>query len=109
MKLTISGARIQGSGEDKDGRFELAGAYISRDGRVLLTRAYTWTTEPSQEGVGIPYEYAGHWNGEFVSGRWSPRWAPHYGGDFEMWPASEEEIEELRIEVQELTAIGPLR
>ncbi|OJU62476.1 MAG: hypothetical protein BGO01_08330 [Armatimonadetes bacterium 55-13] len=98
IRLTIQKGIISGSGTDKDGEFELQGAYIERGQKVLMTRTYTRTTEPSQEGVGIPYEYVGSWDGSFVSGRWHPRWNQYYGGPFEMWPA--DATEELRIELQ---------
>jgi len=87
MSLEIRDGRISGTGTDKDGEFELVGAYTARQERVMLTRRYVRTTEPSQEGVGIPYDYDGTWDGAFVSGNWHPRAAPGYGGPFEMWPS----------------------
>ncbi|MBS1704398.1 MAG: hypothetical protein JST40_00880 [Armatimonadetes bacterium] len=101
MRLTIRNGQIEGAGEDMDGEFELIGSYHSKDDRVILTRRYSRTTEPSQEGVGIPYDYEGTWDGSFVSGNWHPRAAPNYGGPFEMWPASETDLEELQIDIQE--------
>ncbi len=100
--MSIIGGRISATGQDADGEFELLGAFYERDQRVLITRSYTRTTEPSQEGVGIPYEYLGFWDGQLVSGRWHPRWVPNYGGDFEMWPATDEDVEALRIELEEV-------
>jgi hypothetical protein len=104
MNLEIVSGRIRGSGTDKDGEFELIGAYVARKNEVLITRTYTWTTEPSQAGVGIPYEYVGTWDGNFVSGLWHPRRYPDAdGGPFEMWPGSEEHKIELQFEdVREL-------
>ena len=100
MHLTIQKGRVTGTGTDKDGEFEVVGAYVERKQEVLLTRTYTWTTEPSQSGVGIPYEYVGKWDGNFVSGNWFPRWYPEAdGGPFEMWPGSDEES--LKIEISE--------
>jgi hypothetical protein len=102
MQLSIVKGRISGSGSDKDGEFELAGAYIERKQEVLLTRTYTRTTEPSQSGVGVPYEYVGKWDGNFVSGLWHPRWYPDMdGGPFEMWPGSDETGLKIEIEIQE--------
>ncbi len=105
ITLSISGGRISGSGSDKDGDFELVGAYIVRTQKVSLTRRYTRTNEPSQEGVGVPYDYEGVWDGTLVSGRWHPIWDPRYGGPFEMWPAEGEEEDILHQMRQEtLTA-----
>ena len=107
MILSISHGRISGSGTDKDGVFELAGAYVERKQEVLLTRTYTWTTEPSQSGVGIPYEYVGTWDGNFVSGNWFPRWHPDSdGGPFEMWPGQDEESLQIHFEVEELRPLA---
>ncbi len=90
---------------DKDGDFELTGSYHERTQRVQLTRRYTHTTEPSQEGVGIPYDYDGLWDGAMVSGRWHMRTYPLMGGSFEMWPSREEDQQELRIELKEDTLV----
>lgn len=101
IQLTINKGRIFGTGKDKDGEFEVVGAYIERKEEVLMTRTYTWTTEPSQSGVGIPYEYVGKWDGNFVSGEWFPRRFPDMdGGPFEMWPGGDED--ELRIQFEDL-------
>jgi len=102
ITLAISAGRISGNGADKDGEFELQGFYSSRSQEVKLTRWYTWTAEPSQEGVGIAYDYEGVWDGAMVSGRWHPRSAPYYGGPFEMWPDREEDREELAINLEEI-------
>ena len=99
--LTIHKGRISGTGTDKDGHFELTGFYKSRSEEVMLTRCYTHTTEPSQEGVGIPYDYEGKWDGAMVFGRWHPRLHPAYGGPFEMWPDREQDREELAIHLEE--------
>jgi hypothetical protein len=101
--LHISHGRILGTGTDKDGNFDLQGSYDSKTQRVTLTRRYSWTTEPSQDGVGVPYHYDGIWDGELVSGMWHCRPDPQNNGEFEMWPAREEDLRELRIEVQELS------
>jgi hypothetical protein len=102
IRLTITSGHIVGVGTDMDGEFELIGSYHGLSQRVQLTRRYTSTTEPSQESVGIPYDYDGIWDGMMVSGRWHPRHHPSYGGPFEMWPSREEDREELRIELREL-------
>ena len=107
ITLSIRGGSISGSGTDKDGDFELTGGYHERSQRVQLTRRYTWTTEPSQEGVGIPYDYDGSWDGMMVSGNWHMRNHPPMCGPFEMWPSREEDMHELRIELKEDTLVGP--
>ncbi len=102
MELSINKGRISGRGTDKDGEFELIGAYIERKQEVLLTRTYTWTTEPTQSGVGVPYEYVGKWDGFFVSGLWFPRRHPDQdGGPFEMWPGGDEESLKIEMEIFE--------
>lgn len=102
MRLTIRAGEIVGSGVDRDGEFELTGAFIARKQLVALTRRYTWTTEPSQAGVGIPYEYEGTWDGELVYGMWHPRMDPDYGGPFEMWPSRDEDRLALTIQFKEI-------
>lgn len=102
ITLSIQDGRISGTGTDKDGEFEVVGFYQARLQQVMLTRRYTWTAEPSQEGVGVPYDYEGTWDGQMVAGRWHPRWNPGYGGPFEMWPDREEDREELAIRFEEL-------
>ncbi|MEZ0326539.1 MAG: hypothetical protein ACAH95_11600 [Fimbriimonas sp.] len=116
IQLSIRSGSISGSGTDKDGDFELTGSYHERTQRVQLTRRYTYTTEPSQEGVGIPYDYDGVWDGSMVSGRWQMRmltgrqsadhFGPLLGGPFEMWPNREEDQHELRIEIKEDVLVG---
>ncbi len=103
IELRIDHGIILGTGTDADGHFELDGSFDSKTNRVTLTRRYTWTTEPSQEGVGIPYHYDGLWDGLFVSGAWHSRPCPTMGGEFEMWPAREEDRQELGIELGELS------
>jgi hypothetical protein len=98
MKLTIRNNTIEGEGSDMDGEFELVGNYDPKAERVTLTRRYHRTTEPSQSGVGIPYDYDGTWDGNFISGRWHPRANPYYGGEFEMWPATDQTLEELSLD-----------
>lgn len=102
IRLTIGGGEITGTGDDADGHFDLEGNYDGDD--VVLIRRYTYTTEPSQEGVGIPYRYLGKWDGAMIFGRWSPLVNPMYGGPFEMWPEREEDLEELKIEFAEFVA-----
>ncbi len=103
----IRDGRISGSGVDKDGDFELTGFYTARTEKVMITRRYSRTTEPSQDSVGIPYDYEGFWDGMMVSGRWHSRSYPMMNGPFEMWPDREQDREELRIEIEELEAVGP--
>lgn len=103
IELRIDNGLILGTGTDKDGHFEVSGNFDSKTQRVTMTRRYTWTTEPSQEGVGIPYHYDGVWDGWMVSGDWHCRPAPENQGDFEMWPAREEDREELRIQLAEFS------
>jgi len=106
IRLTITQGRIVGTGTDKDGEFELTGAYIERGQKVLITRCYTWTTEPSQEGVGIAYEYVGTWDGNFVSGLWHPRRNPYEdGGPFEMWPADSKDELTIKLEKEEESSL----
>jgi hypothetical protein len=105
IRLTIVGGKILGTGIDKDGEFELVGAYIVRQQKVILTRTYTVTTLPSQEGVGIPYDYDGVWDGMLVSGLWHPRFEREYGGPFEMWPA-DDDGENLLEQLREETLVG---
>ncbi len=98
MKLTIADSVIFGTGIDKDGEFELSGQFQQRRERVTLTRVYVVTTEPTQSGVGIPYDYDGKWDGQMISGLWHRRGDAHDGGPFEMWPARDEDIESLSLE-----------
>jgi hypothetical protein len=102
IRLTIQSGQIWGVGNDIDGEFELAGSYHPRSQRVLLTRRYTYTTEPSQEGVGTPYDYDGVWDGQMVSGNWQQRNLVENSGPFEMWPDREEDRKELAINFEEL-------
>ncbi|MBL8047732.1 MAG: hypothetical protein JNJ45_03525 [Chthonomonas sp.] len=91
LHLNINGGRIVGVGSDRDGDFEVIGTF-GTDGNVSLTRRYTYTTEPSQGGVGIPYLYQGKWDGAVVSGNWCTAVNPmRDGGAFEMWPGEDEE------------------
>jgi len=98
LHLVFDGGSISGSGCDKDGDFQIDGHYNSRTNSVRVTRRYTWTTNLEQEGVGIPYEYNGRWDGMAVAGTWNPRAYPLYGGPFEMWPDTGEESMEYSLE-----------
>jgi hypothetical protein len=89
LKIERTGA-FTGEGTDADGEFELVGLWNERRERLTLTRRYSRTTEPSQEGVGIPYDYEGKWDGGIAFGNWHPRHNPYYGGPFEMWPDQDE-------------------
>ncbi len=102
MRLSITPTMITGEGSDMDGEFELTGSYDARSNALFLTRRYTVTAHPSQAGVGIPYMYVGTWDGSIASGRWSPRADPAYGGPFEMWPAGEEDLKALAIEISDV-------
>ena len=95
--LKIDSGRISGCGHDKDGDFDVAGTFSQKTQLVMLTRRYTWTSEPTQSGIGVPYDYLGHWDGTLVSGRWHPRWDLADGGPFELWPANEEETFSLAL------------
>ena len=107
IELVIRGGLLSGVGHDKDGDFEIAGSYQVRSHRVTLTRRYVHTTEPSQEGVGIPYDYEGLWDGTLVAGLWHPRSHPSYGGPFEMWPLHDEDSFSLSVFEQLALAAGP--
>ena len=109
IDLAISGGKIEGSGSDVDGNFEIVGFYQNRNHVVMLTRRYTVTTEPSQLGVGVPYDYEGKWDGFMVSGYWHPRSDRSYGGPFEMWPLTEETLEELQINFGELELVSKIK
>jgi hypothetical protein len=108
LLLLIVNGSVSGTGEDKDGKFEVAGHYYGATQELRLIRHYTWTTEPSQVGVGILYEYVGAWDGDLAFGNWSPLHDPEYGGPFEMWPEQEEETisEAFEIEHREPAALG---
>ncbi|MBL8060624.1 MAG: hypothetical protein JNK63_07930 [Chthonomonas sp.] len=106
IQLRISDRFIVGTGSDADGLFELDGNYDPNTGRVTMTRRYTVTTDPSQEGAGIPYHYDGIWDGAFVAGTWHCRPAPEICGDFEMWPDREEDRKELMMDLRELSLNG---
>lgn len=106
IQLRIDQNQILGTGTDADGHFELSGSYDPKSGRVTMTRRYTWTAEPSQEGVGVPYHYDGLWDGGLVSGFWHCRPAPSISGPFEMWPDREEDRLELQINLRELSLSG---
>jgi hypothetical protein len=105
--LVILNGRIRGTGTDKDGKFDVEGQYTAEDGIVAITRIYTWTTEPSQDYAGVPYEYVGNWDGSLTSGRYFARRNPEFNGEFEMWPDQDEESisEILGIEQQEPLAL----
>ena len=107
IRLTIRNGQISGTGVDQDGDFELLGFYTARSQQVMITRRYSRTTEPSQEGVGIPYDYQGYWDGMMVSGTWRQRAYSAMNGPFEMWPDREEDREELRIEFEVLELSQP--
>jgi hypothetical protein len=101
MQLSIRQGQVSGTGKDKDGEFEVSGFYKERNQKVMLTRRYTRTTEPSQEGVGIAYDYEGLWDGAMVAGNWRARLHSGMGGPFEMWPDRDEDREELTIRFEE--------
>ena len=84
IDLSIERGRIAGQGEDTDGLFELQGGYDAQ-GNVRLIRRYT-VCHLGPEGVGVPYEYLGQWDGEVVAGRWQELGHPTNGDEFEMWP-----------------------
>ncbi len=98
LHIVFDGGSITGTGCDKDGDFHIDGHYNERTHSVRVTRRYSWTIDPSQEGVGIPFEYNGRWDGLVVSGTWNPRAIPLYGGPFEMWPDIDKESESYSLE-----------
>ncbi|MCC7103176.1 MAG: hypothetical protein IT206_08880 [Fimbriimonadaceae bacterium] len=106
IQLRINRSHIVGTGSDADGLFELDGNFDPETKRVTMTRRYTVTSQPAQEGVGIPFHYDGVWDGEMVAGRWHCRPSPMDQGDFEMWPDREEDRQELMIELHELSHAG---
>lgn len=106
IQLRIDRSVVDGCGYDKDGDFELVGDYDAKSQRVRLTRRYTWTTEPSQEGVGIAYDYTGVWDGMMVSGMWCSREHPFIQGPFEMWPATEQDLQALSLEMEMVQSVG---
>lgn len=106
IHLRIDQQLIVGTGSDADGHFELDGNFDQLKNRITITRRYTWTSEASQEGVGIAYHYDGIWDGALVSGHWHCRSAPQMGGSFEMWPDREEDRQELMINLREISHAG---
>ena len=98
LQLSIREGRIEGTGTDKDGDFEVSGFYTSRNEQVMITRRYTRTSDPSQADVGVPFDYQGIWDGSMVHGTWHSRSYPMLNGFFEMWPDREEDREELQID-----------
>ena len=103
IHLRIDERIVVGTGNDSDGLFELDGSYDPATGRVTMTRRYTATADPLEDGVGIPYHYDGVWDGSFVSGTWHCRPAPEVSGSFEMWPDREEDRKELMLDLRELS------
>ncbi|MCE9559300.1 MAG: hypothetical protein K8R88_10135 [Armatimonadetes bacterium] len=109
MKLHITDGRVEGTGMDKDGDFEVVGTFGSGPQGISMTRRYSRTNEPSQAGVGIPYLYVGTWDGSIAYGTWCPLLNPHSdGGPFEMWPASEKLSLSMAVE-DEVTLVVPSR
>lgn len=100
IRLLITKAKITGEGSDADGKFHLTGSYDPASQRVMLTRRYSWTVEPTQSSVGIAFDYEGRWDGAMVSGTWQERDDAVNRGTFEMWPDREEDREGLRIEIE---------
>ncbi len=105
IRLTISSGRMSGTGTDADGHFNVEGTYDA-EGNVRLTRRYTWTTEPSQQGAYLPYRYMGKWDGTLIAGRWYSLVTQGMGGPFEMWPEREEDLKELAIEFETRELVG---
>lgn len=101
MQLLVENGTILGTGTDIDGQFVVKGRYTA-DGHVSIVRQYTVTTEPSGDGVGIPYDYEGVWDGMLIAGQWNQRDWAFNGGPFEMWPEREEDLKELAIEMKEI-------
>lgn len=100
MELTIRQGIVSGLGFDKDGDFVLTGDYNEKNQQVRLTRRYSRTTEPSQEGAGIPYDYSGFWDGTMVAGTWHFRYDARMCGIFEMWPQREEDRIDAFLEIE---------
>lgn len=102
ISLTITPHQIEGLGTDNDGDFVLDGSYDARRQRVSLTRRYTWTSNGTDDGVGVPYQYDGYWDGEMVVGAWHQRDYPANQGTFEMWPDKPKEEEMYSLEALKL-------
>jgi hypothetical protein len=109
LQLSIIRGKISGTGSDMDGEFEVFGAYDPTSNAVHLVRRYT-STNRDDEGVGVPYDYLGIWDGMMVAGTWQQRDYLPNNGPFEMWPDREEDRKELAIELHDealaLTSTG---
>lgn len=103
LQLRILQGTIEGTGSDVDGEFDVRGTYQAGSERVTMIRIYTWTTDPSQDSVGLPFVYDGTWDGEMVHGHWVEPTEPSNTGPFEMWPDREEDRKERAIDLSEQT------
>ncbi|CAN5646434.1 hypothetical protein BH11ARM2_BH11ARM2_11530 [soil metagenome] len=90
IQLKIANGHITGQGDDSDGIFELTGGYDAT-GAVRIIRRYVVCNHGS-DGVGVPYDYEGRWDGDMISGQWHERAYPPNGDSFEMWPESGESV-----------------
>ncbi len=84
LRLTVTGRRIQGSGQDQDGAFALEGV-LQPDGSAVLTKRYTLPALQTIERRAC----LGQWNGRVLRGTWADERAPQSLGPFLMWPSQE--------------------
>lgn len=97
--LPESSVTISGWGTDVDGDFAMDGFYDPATEEVHMIRRYTHAPKnPGQ--VGYPFEYHGKWNGYCIYGTWTAPTDLENCGPFEMWPESEEDLEELMFNLE---------
>lgn len=88
---------IRGWGTDSDGDFSMDGYYVPLNSEVHIVRRYIRAPKnPAQ--VGYPFFYEGRWNGYCIHGTWRASTEPDNNGPFEMWPESEDEIDDFMFE-----------
>jgi hypothetical protein len=105
IQLQFHGVHFGGSGTDVDGDFDLDGVYHPEDHRVDIIRTYSRTNKPGGDGVGVPFEYSGQWDGAMIAGNWHEIGFRENGGPFEMWPYREEDRLELMLQIDEEPAV----
>jgi hypothetical protein len=82
LRLTITGQRIHGSGQDQDGSFALDGQ-VQPNGSASLTKRYTQALFATCEHRA----YQGQWNGRVIRGTWVDETSAHSHGPFLLWPS----------------------